>query len=593
MNRWLRAALLGAVLLLSACGDATPAPTPSPTVGQVQATETPAAAAEATEVTTGEQETATPEVKGDDAQPGEETATPGGPAQGDTGGGAMVADLGFRPAANGFKFENYGAAEGLTNLTPDDLRRMFGDQVCASTADNGCILTPPAEQWMVNTNEAMGGGHCEGFAALSLVFYTQKESPTRFGGDKTYDLDIAGNQALQREIAYFFATQATLPTQQSEVKGKTPNEILDMLTEAFKTGSQGGDTYTMGIYQPGFKGGHAITPYAVQDKGNGVFSVMVYDNNYPGLERSVEIDRNANTWVYTASTNPNEPASEYKGDADTQTLTITPTSPRLEKQVCNFCDEVAGGSSGARLQAPATQYNEIWVDGDGHLLITTPDGKRLGYVDGNLVNEIPGASFQTVRSDDLWKDTEEPVYYIPTGIEFTVTLDGDGLEGQSDSSVTMIGPGYDLGVDNILLDPGEQDTITFSADGKTISYQTEYNESPDIILGVETDAADYEFYSKGVDIESGAVMTLGIDVAKGTLSLSTKGNKEDGIYELDMNRIDDEGEQAFGHDDISLAPDSTALLEFGKWTGNGGEIPLSIDEGSDGTIDDTISLTDE
>jgi hypothetical protein len=349
----------------------------------------------------------------------------------------------------------------------------------------------------------------------------------------------------------------------------------------------------MGIYQPGFKGGHAITPYAVQDKGNGVFSVMVYDNNYPGLERSVEIDRNANTWVYTASTNPNEPASEYKGDAETQTLTITPTSPRLEKQVCNFCDVVAGGSSGARLQAPATQYNEIWVDGDGHLLITTPDGKRLGYVDGNLVNEIPGASFQTVRSDDLWKDTEEPVYYIPTGIEFTVTLDGDGLEGQSDSSVTMIGPGYDLGVDNILLDPGETDTITFSADGKTISYQTEYNESPDIILGVETDAADYEFYSKGVDIESGAVMTLGIDIAKGTLSLSTKGNKEDGIYELDMNRIDDEGEQAFGHDDISLAPDSTALLEFGKWTGNGGEIPLSIDEGSDGTVDDTISLTDE
>src|SRR4051812_42182334 len=44
-----------------------------------------------------------------------------------------VADSGFRPDTSGFKFQNYGnvLSDGSRpiNMTPDDLRRMFGDGV--------------------------------------------------------------------------------------------------------------------------------------------------------------------------------------------------------------------------------------------------------------------------------------------------------------------------------------------------------------------------------------------------------------------------------------------------------------------------------
>ena len=364
-------------------------------------------------------------------------------------------------------------------------------------------FTPSAQQWMDAVNNSMSGGHCEGFASLSLVFYENKEQPTAFGGDSTIALQLEGNEALQREIAYYFATQYTAPTAAGELK-KLPSELLDILIQSFsdKTAEdrQGGETYTMGIYQRGYKGGHAITPFAVEDMGDGTYSVHVYDNNFPGQDRIVTINKAAETWSYSASINPDEPESLYEGDAKSFTLSLTPTSNRLTTQVCTFCDTPPAANGGSGLMSAETEFNQIWLDGDGVMYITDEQGHRVGIIDGKVVNEIPGAIFQAGRSGDLWEDTEPPTLYIPTGIAFTVSLDGTNITTMSTSSVTMIGPGYDLAADDIELDPGQKDTIFFSADGTSIKYTTDYNESPDLVVGVEGEVADYAFYARGVDI---------------------------------------------------------------------------------------------
>ncbi len=137
-----------------------------------------------------------------------------------------MADLGFRPQVNGFSFENYGKDKQVTNLTPAEVRRMFGDQVCANIKGDTCTLTPPAQQWMEQANGAMAGGHCEGFATLSLLFYSNKVDLTKFGADKVVDLKLDGNEALQREIAYWFITQATQPAANAILRA-TPSEIVD------------------------------------------------------------------------------------------------------------------------------------------------------------------------------------------------------------------------------------------------------------------------------------------------------------------------------------------------------------------------------
>ncbi|MCZ7671245.1 MAG: hypothetical protein M5U34_30980 [Chloroflexi bacterium] len=122
---------------------------------------------------------------------------------------AGSADSGFRPESDGFGFENYGDEADAINLTAVEMQRMFGEQVCANQT-NGCTLTPPARQWMEQMNEGMDGGHCEGMAVLSSLMYYDKIEPDSFGGDITNEL-VFDNDALQREIAYWWVTQATWP----------------------------------------------------------------------------------------------------------------------------------------------------------------------------------------------------------------------------------------------------------------------------------------------------------------------------------------------------------------------------------------------
>ena len=156
---------------------------------------------------------------------------------GDMAGGGGTPDLKFRPDPNGFMFENYGTGN-FTNLTPVELKRLFGDGACGSTM-GGCVPTPAGQAWMEQQNKGMDGGHCEGFAALSLLFFLQKKAPGDFGGPSTHALALDGNTNLQREIAYWFVTQSTSPTREMTLSGKSPNEILDALTVALANGMTG------------------------------------------------------------------------------------------------------------------------------------------------------------------------------------------------------------------------------------------------------------------------------------------------------------------------------------------------------------------
>jgi len=505
-------------------------------------------------------------------------------------GGTPVADNGFRPKVNGFNFKNYGNDTGYSNLTSADVRRLFGDQACASLQGNDCLLTPAGEQWMEKVNQNMDGGHCDGFAALSGLIYSNQFDPATLGGKNIYKLDINSSETLQREIAYWWATQTLRPTQDGYVYG-TPNDVLDKLIAALN--SKDAESFTVAVRMAG-KGGHAVTPYAVEDMGNGIFHVLIYDNNYPGVERRIIVDRDANTWEYNLSTRPDIATSKWSGDANTQTFLLKTNSYRVPIQNCPFCENASGSVGRNGMEQAATRYNQIWVEGDSvHVLITDAQGKRFGLVNGKMVKEIPGVKFQTLDSKDLWEDEGDPIYYVPTGMQFTLSVDGGGLKKPTLASVTMIGPGYDLAVDEINLDPGQKDSITFSPDGKSISYKTDSTESPDIVLGYEAKGADYSFLVKGVDIEPGGTVNVTLDKDKGTLKLFATGNKQNGIYALIMGRIDDKGELYFGHDNIELAPKDSAILEYAKWNSNGATMPLGIDRNSDGSIDETIQLTDD
>ncbi|HJN42041.1 MAG TPA: hypothetical protein QF589_08025, partial [Anaerolineales bacterium] len=358
--------------------------------------------------------------------------------------GEMVADLGFRPDKDGFSFANFGADIPQSVLTVDELRRLFGTMgVCADVSGERCIPFPAAEMWMNLVNDSMTAGHCEGLASLSLQLHQGLGSADSYdvAAGTTYDLTTT-TEPLMRDIAYQFSLQFLEPVASAyrEYQALPPSAILQTLMDSFQGGS--GDTYTLGIYSE--MGGHAVTPFAVEDVGDGVFWVWVYDNNWPGAPRYIAFDVVDEVWAYSfAATNPREDSSPWFGT--TGSLDLTPLSVRERKMECPFCavTTLAGaessGSLNARSMGQKTAATQAFVAssqaGNASMCITQGD-KQLGVCDGESKNEVEGGSYTALKLAVLRQDGAPTGMYrtiglasVPAGVQVEVAAEVDPIAG--------------------------------------------------------------------------------------------------------------------------------------------------------------------
>lgn len=331
--------------------------------------------------------------------------------------GEIVADSGFRPIPNGFPFPNYGGSfdglnlyfpmptSPLSPISSATMRSLYGNGVCISAPGpgGGCPLTPAAQYLAEAIFQQAAGGHCFGFASTAAAIYTGLQSPQVVGGSTLANQAVL-NVDTQQVLARNWAAQLTV--------GKafpTPAELVELLQELLVPGEL---PVTMLIYGP--DDGHAITPFAIYDRGNGLFDIAIYDNNFPGKERAIHVDTIANTWRYLVATQPNEPETLWEGDAQTLTMGFALNSDIVALQPCLVCD---GGS----------RNNLVTIDptpaGAGELLVglMDSDGQQLPDERYNklspLTPPIPG-------------DATYSAYDVQPGDGFIVGISGINLTGQ-------------------------------------------------------------------------------------------------------------------------------------------------------------------
>jgi hypothetical protein len=538
------------------------------------------------EPTTGTQEPGSgpPEPTSDFGGAEQSAATPGEASYQPTG--SIVADSGFRAGADGFSFQNYGGAAGATDMTPLEVRALFGPGVCENPTVQECILTPPADQWRQSTNQAMAGGHCMGFSVASLAFYFKLANQLRFGAPTTPALGLPGNQSLQSFIAYGWAYQRLASVSAGTVKGSTTT-ILQTLVAALRNRSE---AYTLGILRrdpaTGALGaGHAITPYAIEYNGGTTFHILVYDNNHPGVQRSVAVDTGADRWSYEAATNPNEASALYQGDAQNQML-LLPTIPGTTVQPCPFCGNDTAGAASARAAqahkaAGSPTYNEVSLIGDptdhAKLLITDSAGRQLGYVGNQLVDQIPGASAPMDFANQDWKANEEPPLRVPAGMKFSVAINGTALHHIDTERVIVTGPGHDLAVDKIIMHPGQTDQLQVSADSNAVSYRTGFagGESPTIEVGDQTSSAGFAFlFQLTTPLKANASLVLANDPTRDRLSIRTKPANTRAAFNVILDRDTTSGRQRFTHSGLHLSRHERAILHYAGFSQAGQGIPL-------------------
>jgi hypothetical protein len=488
-----------------------------------------------------------------------------------------LADVGFRPSPNGFTFQNYGdtLSDGSTptNLTADDVRTMFGDTVCVDARSGRCDLNPPAQAWLDSTNKEMAGGHCYGFSVTAELLWLRKVKATTYGAPDTPGLAIDDNTTLQRLIAYNWTLQLLDSVQSRRITG-TPNQILANLRTVLKANPT--ETYTLAIWMRDGTGGHAVTPYEVDNKGGGKFDVSIYDNNWPDRPRSISFDTKANTWFYDAAVNPAQSDELYVGDAKTMSISLFPTSPGLAAQPCPFCAKVpVPRSKVSALEAHATEQISLLgsLTDRANLIVTDHAGHRLGAANGTMVDQIPGARFVPVISS-TWTNKITPNFYVPANETYTLTLDGTALRATDTETVSVVGPSSDVSVSDITVHPGDKVSLAVAQNATKLSYTTSGAGSPTFQLGVSNNQAAYAFVVGGMSPQPGSTTTFGLPAEGGDLTLEQVGSARASAVNLKMTRYTKQGPQVYSHDDISLLGGDTAELRFGNWTTTGQTIPL-------------------
>lgn len=307
------------------------------------------------------------------------------------------------------------------------LRRALGDGVCrdAKAIDpktGACDLILGATLLAQSIESAGLGGHCLGIAAAAAALYNG-QLPANQVGASGLGINAANpmdDRAIQT-ITRLFGTQYLNPDMLGLVKiGQSPTEVVQTLIKTLPSGQV---PFVLTLYGTG--GGHGITPYAVLDRGNGLYDIAVYDNNYPFRALTLTIDTVANTFVYTSATNPNSPNYTWS-TANDSAIALIPLDDILAVQPCPVC---RGEDEGTLVAFSSWSIaNQGLID----IGLTDLQGAALAEDLYRLLNPL---------NPSTGKQQSAPLIVVDPGVDFAVAVQTGALAAKQSMEVYAMSNG--------------------------------------------------------------------------------------------------------------------------------------------------------
>lgn len=409
--------------------------------------------------------------------------------------GTLVASSGFDVRRDGFSFRNWGPPTDQHGraITPAAMQSLFGDRVCSpdSVAD-ACVLTPMGVVTAGIVESGMDGGHCFGMAAVAGLAYRGAIDTSTFlpAGATVYD--AAPSPALDALVGRYFATQDWEPTARTE-RMQPFGETVALLRQAWERG----DDYLMGFYTADGSAGHAVTPIAVRDLDDGRQGIVVYDNNFPGVEKMIVGNSADDSWVYTTAADPADDSYLFVGSPDNQ-LALFPLDTMTQVHDCPSCDEVEGNG---------TDYVVFVSDGgndeDDPAVVNEPEW-TLDVAGGD-----GGPDRSIVRSEAIANDNTA-VLQAPITTPMTLTLsDLVSDEGPATVQIAVLADGWVARVESLTLDADAAVTLVLDPGARTVAMTSTGGTTADLTVATETGPESKSATVRTIELPDGRTTVLG------------------------------------------------------------------------------------
>ena len=239
------------------------------------------------------------------------------------------------------------------------------------------------------------------------------------------------------------------------------------------------------------------------------------------------------------------------------------------------------------------------MDGEGGLLITDPNGKRIGYdaAKNAEVNEIAGG--QVTYIDGGLDQNLPPEYSMPYHPEaknpYKVVISGKNLKKETEANLEIAGPGFLVGLDGILLDPNENLAISIAPDFESITFTASADgETPSLYFTTEdgADQPSYSFEVGGITLDGGKSLTMTIDVENLKVFFKDNDGNED-AYDIEIERTNPDGTKIkYSSKDFEMKGDDNYEIDLKNWDGK--EPPcIEDDDDGDGFADEKCAGAEE
>ncbi|MFE0750995.1 hypothetical protein [Gordonia sp. NPDC058843] len=468
--------------------------------------------------------------------------------------GKLVAQADFQVKRDGFSFENWGPNDALhtRGLSIEGMRAVFGDEVCARIVFGVCSPTTVAEVVQQEFNESMAGGHCFGMAALAGLYATKRLNPFPLAMPWQSVYSIGPSAPLDELIARMFITQGFPPTDllESEV---TVTQALSRLRSAWARN----DNYVLAIYTDEEQSaGHAINPIAIRDLGQGKRGIVVYDNNFPGVEKMVVVDPAANSWYYSTATNPSEPTLLFQGSPANKMM-LVPLAPIL-----------------ARHQDPELRNDETVV------MVSDNNGgaRGVGDVDWDVrVTDPAGRAIPGVDKKILFNNDNTGTFTVPANRKFRIIVDGVEAGRTADIDATVLSAGGVVAMGDLEVPAGAVAVVDADPARHGMRVTSSAPSTAEFAVATENSLRSLSTETTQLAIGPGSAVSVGATSPTG-VTVRSEGRAQ--RLRLEVERSDTFTDRiAVSPTSISLPAGATVTVPVNLWPGFG-PLPATLRSGA-------------